>query len=80
METVNAEGSTHHMLRNDQHYQELTERHHILDDRLVTLGQRHHLSASEQLEEVAIKKEKLVLKDQMAQIARVCSEQHRSSA
>jgi uncharacterized protein YdcH (DUF465 family) len=41
-----------------------------LDDRLHELTQRHHLSASEQIEEAILKKRKLALKDQMEQIFR----------
>ena len=52
------------MQSNDQ-YRQLSERHHQLDDRLHQLTERHFLSASEQLEEVRLKKQKLALKDQM---------------
>ena len=58
------------LLRTDEQYRELFERHHQLDDRLHELTGKHYLSASEQLEEVTIKKRKLALKDQMEQIAR----------
>ena len=58
------------LLKNDEQYRQLAERHHELDDRLHELTGKHYLSASEQLEEVTIKKRKLALKDQMEQIAR----------
>jgi len=58
------------LLKNDEHYRQLAERHHELEDRLHELTGKHYLSASEQLEEVTIKKRKLALKDQMEQIAR----------
>jgi uncharacterized protein YdcH (DUF465 family) len=58
------------LLKNDDQYRQLAERHHELDDRLHELTGKHYLSASEQLEEVTIKKQKLALKDQMEQIAR----------
>ena len=57
------------LLSNDQ-YRELAERHHQLDDRLHELTDKHYLSATEQVEEVTLKKKKLALKDQMEQIAR----------
>ena len=53
---------------NDQ-YRQLSERHHQLDDRLHQLTERHFLSASEQLEEIRLKKQKLALKDQMESMA-----------
>src|SRR5687767_3029227 len=56
------------MQSNDQ-YRQLSERHHLLDDRLHQLTERHFLSATEQLEEVTLKKQKLALKDQMERIA-----------
>jgi uncharacterized protein YdcH (DUF465 family) len=55
------------MQSNDQ-YRQLSERHHQLDDRLHQLTERLFLSASEQLEEVRLKKQKLALKDQMQQM------------
>jgi uncharacterized protein YdcH (DUF465 family) len=56
------------MQSNDQ-YRQLSERHHLLDDRLHQLTERHFLSATEQLEEVTLKKQKLALKDQMERMA-----------
>jgi uncharacterized protein YdcH (DUF465 family) len=58
------------LLQSNDHYRELAERHHALDDRLHQLSDRHYLSTSEQVEEVTLKKRKLALKDQMEQIAR----------
>ena len=56
------------MQSNDQ-FRQLSERHHLLDDRLHQLTERHFLSATEQLEEVTLKKQKLALKDQMERMA-----------
>ena len=58
------------LLNSNEHYKELAERHHQLDDRLHELTEKHYLSDTEQLEEVTIKKRKLALKDQMEAIAR----------
>ena len=58
------------LLRENDHYRQLAERHHQLDDRLHELTEKHYLSSSEQVEEVTIKKRKLALKDQMEQMAR----------
>ena len=58
------------LLRSNDQYRQLAERHHQLDDRLHELTEKHYLSDTEQLEEVTIKKRKLALKDQMEAIAR----------
>ena len=64
------------LLQRDDHYRELAQAHHQLDDRLHELSDRHYLSNSEQLEEVTLKKRKLALKDQMEQIAREYARAH----
>ena len=58
------------LLRSNEHYRELAERHHQLDDRLHELTEKQYLSDTEQVEETTIKKRKLALKDQMEAIAR----------
>ena len=55
--------------KNDQ-YRELAEQHHLLDNRLHELTDKHYLSPNEQLEEVTLKKRKLALKDRMEMILR----------
>ena len=63
------------MQSNDQ-YRQLSERHHLLDDRLHQLTERHFLSATEQLEETNLKKQKLQLKDQMERMALEYAKSH----
>ena len=58
------------LLQSNDQYRELAQRHHQLDDRLHELTGKHYLSASEQVEEVTLKKKKLAVKDQMEQIVR----------
>jgi uncharacterized protein YdcH (DUF465 family) len=57
------------LLRSNDQYRQLSERHHQLDDRLNELTALSHLTNSEQFEEVTLKKRKLALKDQMEQMA-----------
>ena len=57
------------LLRSNDHYRQLSERHHELDNRLNELTHLSHLTATEQVEEVTLKKRKLALKDQMEQMA-----------
>jgi uncharacterized protein YdcH (DUF465 family) len=57
------------LLRSNDQYRQLSERHHQLDDRLNELTHLPHLTASEQVEEVTLKKRKLALKDQMERMA-----------
>jgi uncharacterized protein YdcH (DUF465 family) len=58
------------LLQSDDHYRQLANRHHELDTRLHELSAKHYLTATEQVEEVTLKKRKLALKDQMEEIAR----------
>jgi len=57
------------LLRSNDQYRQLSERRHQLDDRLNQLIHLPYLTASEQVEEVTLKKRKLALKDQMEQMA-----------
>jgi uncharacterized protein YdcH (DUF465 family) len=57
------------LLRSNDQYRQLSERHHQLDNRLSQLTQLPYLTASEQVEEVTLKKRKLALKDQMELMA-----------
>ena len=57
------------LMRSNDQYRQLPERHHELDDRLNELTHLPHLTASEQVEETTLKKRKLALKDQMEQMA-----------
>ena len=58
------------LLQSHDQYRDLAQRHHQLDDRLHELTGKHYLSASEQVEEVTLKKRKLQIKDQMENILR----------
>ena len=64
------------LLRSNDHYRQLSERHHQLDDRLNQLIHLPYLTASEQVEEVTLKKRKLALKDQMEQMALEFAKSH----
>jgi uncharacterized protein YdcH (DUF465 family) len=70
MNAAEAQEVKNHLLQSHEHYRELAERHHELDSRLHELSEKHWLSATEQVEEVTLKKRKLALKDQMEAIAR----------
>ena len=58
------------LLQHDDQFRQLVEQHHQLDHRLHELTDKHYLSASEQIEEVTLKKRKLALKDRMEEMAR----------
>lgn len=64
------------LLQSDDHYRQLANRHHELDTRLHELSEKHYLSATEQVEEVTLKKRKLAVKDQMEEIARHFRDSH----
>jgi uncharacterized protein YdcH (DUF465 family) len=54
----------------DEELQQLAAQHHQLEGRLHELTARHYLSEPEQVEEVTLKKRKLLLKDRMEDIVR----------
>jgi uncharacterized protein YdcH (DUF465 family) len=51
-----------------QEFEQLAVEHHELDDRLLKLTAKPYLSEPEHLEEVALKKRKLQIKDRMEKI------------
>src|SRR4030095_11816177 len=69
MNAADAQEVKNLLLQSNEVYRQLSERHHELDDRLHQLTERHFLTASEQVEEVTLKKRKLALKDQMERMA-----------
>jgi uncharacterized protein YdcH (DUF465 family) len=58
------------LMKTDEEFLNLAQRHHQLEDRLHELTSRHYLSEPEQLEEATLKKRKLQLKDRMEDILR----------
>ena len=54
------------LMRESEEFQQLSQRHRELDDRLNSLTTKFLLSQEEKLEEVTIKKKKLAIKDRMA--------------
>jgi len=58
------------LMRTDNEFHSLAEKHHQLEDRLSELTSKHYLSEPEQVEEVTLKKRKLQLKDRMEDILR----------
>jgi len=49
-------------------YKNLTDQHRSLETRLQELSARLYLSDSEKLEEITLKKKKLILKDRMQEL------------
>ena len=64
-------------LGGDEQYRQLAREHQLLDRRLHELTERHYLSSREQFEEQTLKKRKLALKDQMAELERTHAVTHR---
>ena len=64
------------LFETNEEFHQLVDQHHQLEDRLHELTTRPFLSEPEQLEEVTIKKRKLMLKDRMESIL----SQHRELA
>lgn len=53
-----------------EEFQQLSQRHRELDERLHALSEKLFLSDEEKVEEVTIKKKKLAIKDRMAHMIR----------
>lgn len=64
------------LLRSNEQYRQLSERHHELDDRLHQLSTQSYLTESDHFEEVKLKKRKLALKDQMERMALEFAKSH----
>ena len=58
------------LLQTDEEFHDLAVKHHQLEDRLHELTEKHYLSEPEQVEEVTLKKRKLLIKDRMEDILR----------
>jgi uncharacterized protein YdcH (DUF465 family) len=58
-----------YLLANDDNYRELATEHRRYDERLRELSGLHYPSEEERVEEVILKKKKLLLKDKMEAIA-----------
>jgi uncharacterized protein YdcH (DUF465 family) len=58
------------LLQTDRELRDLAAEHHQLEGRLDELTARPYLSEPEQVEEVTLKKRKLLLKDRMEDILR----------
>ena len=61
---------TERLVRENEEYRRLFDKHRSFEQRLEKLNNRHYLSAEEKLEAITLKKHKLALKDRMAEIAR----------
>jgi uncharacterized protein YdcH (DUF465 family) len=76
MSVAEAQEVKNFLLTSDPQFKSLAEQHHQLDHRLHQLIDKHYLSATEQVEEVTLKKKKLAVKDQMESILREYARQH----
>jgi uncharacterized protein YdcH (DUF465 family) len=76
MQTANVQELKELLLKTDEEFRQLATQHHELDDRLHELSSKTYLSEPEQVEEITLKKRKLLLKDRMEDILR----RHRGGA
>ena len=65
-----------HLMATDERFRQLAQQHSEYDHELQALEAKHALTDAEQMEEVRLKKLKLHLKDQMAEIVSRHKAQH----
>lgn len=65
-----------HLMATDEHFRQLAGQHSDLDRKVAELEAKHALSEEEQLEEIRLKKLKLRLKDEMAEMMSRYRAQH----
>ncbi len=53
------------LLARDEQFKRLAAEHQSYDEQLEQLSRRHHLTDAERIQEITLKKRKLMLKDQM---------------
>jgi uncharacterized protein YdcH (DUF465 family) len=53
------------LLAGNEEFKRLATEHQSYDDQLEQLSRRHHLTDAERIQEITLKKRKLMLKDQM---------------
>ena len=61
---------TERLVRENEEFRRLYDKHRSFEQRLEKLNTRHYLSDEEKREAITLKKHKLALKDRMAEIAR----------
>ena len=62
------------LVHENEEYRRLLEKHRNFEERLERLNARHFLNDEEKVEAITLKKQKLALKDRMAEIAREFAE------
>jgi uncharacterized protein YdcH (DUF465 family) len=68
------------LLAQDDQFKKLAAEHQSYDEQLAQLHRRHHLSDEERLQEITLKKRKLLLKDQMYSIVQKYRKETKASS
>lgn len=68
------------LLSRDEEFRKLAAEHQSYDEQLEQLSRRHHLSADERMQEITLKKKKLMLKDQMYSMLQQIRKQRESES
>ncbi|HZI93443.1 MAG TPA: hypothetical protein VFE84_04310 [Patescibacteria group bacterium] len=68
--SISQDPFTEQLVQQSDEYRQLLEKHRDFEDHLGRLNEKYFLSEQEKLEATTLKKQKLALKDRMAEIAR----------
>ena len=68
------------LLSQDDQFRKLAAEHQSYDEQLAQLHRRHYLSDEERLQEIMLKKKKLLLKDQMYSIVQKYRKEAKASS
>ncbi|MGH9868406.1 MAG: DUF465 domain-containing protein [Candidatus Polarisedimenticolia bacterium] len=78
--SIPAEAVLERLVREHEEYRRLFEKHRSFEERLQRLNTRLFLNDDEKVEAITLKKQKLALKDRMAEIARQFADQEADRA
>ena len=76
MPSVSVEDVKEILIKRDEEFARIYRKHRELDEKVTKLEELHHLTPEEEIQEKTMKKDKLRLKDEMAEMIKAYQESH----